>query len=175
MRERSWEGPAGGPSGGRFVICGVEDYAAVEAFAVAFGAEVGLIAEGQVDDAALARGHGSEVEWGSGLANFLGSDRGGHAKFLQADGALILAVEGNLFVVAGRQVEDFEGQQFEGAEKFGAAIEEQGGVGAGEVDEDFRLLPVGGGWGIDYDPVFEVESSVGDYGLEEFVDAVGGG
>jgi len=72
-------------------------------------------------------------------------------------------------------MENFEGQEFEGAEKFGAAIEEQRGVGAGEIHEDFRLLPVGGGWRVDYDAVFEVKPSVGDHGLEEFVDAVGGG
>ena len=72
-------------------------------------------------------------------------------------------------------MEDFEGQQFKGAEKFGAAIEQQSGIWAGEIHEDFGLLPVGWRWGIDHDAVFEVESSVGDYGLEELVDAVGGG
>src|SRR5580698_3169337 len=82
----------------RFVVGGVEDYRAVEAFAVAFGAEVGLVAQGDVDDAALAGGHGGEVKWSSGLANFFGGYRGGHAEFLQADGALVFAVEGNLFV-----------------------------------------------------------------------------
>ena len=95
------QGAAGGPTGGGFEVGGVEDYAAIEAFAVAFGAEVGLVAEGEVDDAALARGHGSEVERGSGLANFFGGDGSGHAKFLKADGALVFAVEGNLFVFAG--------------------------------------------------------------------------
>src|ERR1700735_3080568 len=53
------QGAASLPGGCGFVVRGVEDYAAVEAFAVAFGAEVGLVAEGEVDDAALARGHGS--------------------------------------------------------------------------------------------------------------------
>ena len=105
-----------------FVVCGVEDYATVEAFAVAFGAEVGLVAEGEVDDAALARGHGGEVKWGSGLANFFGGYGRGHAEFLETDGTLILAVERNLFVLGGRQMENFEGQKFEGAEKFGAAV-----------------------------------------------------
>src|SRR5271155_5122805 len=96
------ESAAGWLAGGGFVVCGVEDYAAVEAFAVAFGAEVGLLAQGEVDNAALARGHGSEVERGSGLANFFGGDTGGHPEFLEADGTLILAVEGNLFVLGGR-------------------------------------------------------------------------
>ena len=96
------EGAAGLLARHGFVVCGVEDYATVEAFAVAFGAEVGLVAEGEVDDAALARRHGSEVERGSGLANFFGGYGRGHAEFLEADGTLIFAVEGNLFVLGGR-------------------------------------------------------------------------
>src|ERR1700691_1384062 len=99
------EGAAGWLGDGGFVVGRVEDYAAVEAFAIAFCAEVGLIAQGEVDDAALARGHGSEVERGSGLAYFFGGDVGGHAKFLQADGTLVLAVERNLFMLGRRQME----------------------------------------------------------------------
>ena len=40
-----------------------------------------------------------------------------HAEFLETDGTLILAVERNLFVLGGRQVENFEGQKFEGADE----------------------------------------------------------
>src|ERR1700722_1230370 len=112
-----------------FVVCGVEDYAAVEALAVTFGAEIGLVAEGEVDDAALARGHRGEMKWGAGLANFFGGYACAHAKFLEADGALVFAVEGNFFVVGGGQAQNLEGQQFESAEKFSAAIEEKSGVG----------------------------------------------
>ena len=43
-----------GPTGRGFMIRRIENHAAVEAFAVAFGAQVGLVAEGEVDDAALA-------------------------------------------------------------------------------------------------------------------------
>jgi hypothetical protein len=109
------------------------------------------------------------------VANFFRGYAGGHAEFLEADGALVLAVEGNLFVLVGGQVEDFEGQKFEGAEEFSAAIEEQGGIGSGEVDEDFGRLPSDLRGRIDDDAVFEVKASVGDDGLEEFIDAVGGG
>src|SRR5580658_11351876 len=92
------EGAAGWSACRRFVVRGVEDYAAVEAFAVAFGAEIGLVAQSQVNDAALARGHRRKVERRSGLANFFGGYGGGHAKFLEPDGTLVLAVEGNFFV-----------------------------------------------------------------------------
>src|SRR5580700_4702605 len=87
---------------GGFVVGRIEDYAAVEAFAVAFGAEVRLVAEGEVDDATFTGRHGSEVERSSGLANFVSGDRGGHAELLEADGTLVLAIEGNLFVLGGR-------------------------------------------------------------------------
>ena len=108
---------------------------------------------------------------------FSAATRRGGAQFLDAQRALILAVEGNLFVLAGRQAQHFEGEEFEGAQQFSAAIEQEGGVGAGEVDENFRLLPVAvlGQRRIDDDPVFEAESAVGDDGLEEGVDLIGGG
>src|ERR1019366_6229842 len=79
---------AGGPASGRFVVRGIKDDRPGETLAVTFRAQIGLIAQGEVDDAALARGHGSEVERRSGLANFFGGHLGGHAEFLQADGAL---------------------------------------------------------------------------------------
>jgi len=50
----SGDGSFRGFAGGWFVVGGVDDYAAAHAFAVAFGAEVGLVAQGQVNDAALA-------------------------------------------------------------------------------------------------------------------------
>ncbi len=118
---------------------------------------------------------GAKVKRRSGLANFFGGDAGSHAEFLQADGTLVLAVERNLIVLAGGQVQNFEGQQFEGAEKFGAAIEQQSRIGTGKVDEDFGLLPVVLRRRVDHDAVAEMKSAVGDDGLEEFVDAVGGG
>jgi hypothetical protein len=149
----------------------------VHAFAVAFGAEVGLVAEGQVDDAAFAGGHGSKLVGGSGAAHFFGGDGGGGAEFFEAYAAVILAIEGNLFVLTAGETKHFQGEELEGAEEFSAAIEEKSGVGAGEVDENFGALPVAvfGQRGVDRNAVFEVEASVGDYGLEEFVDLFGGG
>jgi len=98
----------------------------------------------------------------------------GHAQFLQMQRALVPAIEGNFFVLGGRQMENFEGQQFDGANQFAVALKQQRGIGSGEVHKDFRLLPVGLRRGIDDDAVFEMESAVGDDGLQEFVDAVGG-
>jgi len=136
-----------------------------------------LVAEGEVDDAALARGHGSEVVGSSGAANVVGGDGGGGAEFFEAHAALILAVERNFFVLAGGEAKDFEREKFEGAEEFSAAVEKKSGIGSGQVDENFGALPVAvlGQGRVDGDAVFEVEASVGDHGLEEFVDLFGGG
>jgi len=174
---RSRDGSFGGFAGGWFVVGGVDHDAAMHAFAVAFGVKVGLVAEGEVDDAALARGHGSEVVGSSGAANVIGGDGGGGAEFFEAHAALILAVERNFFVLAAGKAKDFEREKFEGAEKFSAAIEEKSGIGSGQVDENFGALPVAvlRQGRVDGDAVFEVEASVGDYGLEEFVDLFGGG
>ena len=80
-------------------------------------------------------------------------------------------------MLAGRQAEHFKRQKFEGTQKFSAAVDEERRVGAGEVDEDFGLLPVAvlRKRRIDDDPVFEAESTVSNDGGEKFVDLVGGG
>jgi hypothetical protein len=157
------------------VIRWVEDDAAVAAFAVAFGAEVGLVAKCEVDHAAFAGGHGSKVEGRASLANFFSGDAGLYAQFFQAQGALVLTVKVNLLVIAGLEAENFEGQEFEGAEKFAAAVEEQGRIGAGKVDVNFGRFPFADGRRVDDDAVFEVKAAMLDDGLQEFVDAVGGG
>jgi len=39
-------------------------------------------------------------------------------------------------VLGRRKVQDFEGQQLESTEQLGTAIEQQSGIGTGEVDKD---------------------------------------
>jgi hypothetical protein len=110
-------------------------------------------------------------------ADVFGSDAGGELQFVDADGAEVLAIEPNLLVLVALEVQNFGGEQLEGAKQFAAAVEKQGGVGAGELDEDFRMLPLAvlGHGGIDGDAVFEFEAAVRDDGLEEFSDLLGGG
>lgn len=130
-----------------------------------------------MDDTALARGHRAELIGRAGLANFFGGDGGGGAEFLNSLRAMVVAVEADLFVFAGGQPQHFQGEQLEGAQEFSAAVEQQGGVGASEIDEDLGLFPVAivGDGRVDDDAVFQVKTAVGDDGLEEFVDLVGGG
>src|SRR6516225_11853702 len=60
----------------------VDHQAAAHAFAFALCDQVGFRAEGQMDDAAFARGHGREFVRRTGLADFFSRDRGSHAEFL---------------------------------------------------------------------------------------------
>lgn len=129
-----------------------------------------------MDDAALARGHRAEVVRSSRPANLLGCDVGRGAQLLNAQGAAILAVEADFLVLPGSKVEHLEREQFKRAQQFSAAIEQKRGVGAGKVDENFRLFPVAilrERW-VDDDAVLEVKTAVSDDGLKELVDLIGG-
>src|SRR5579863_7393512 len=172
-----WKNTRGGPSGGGLVIFGIDHEATAHAFAFAFGVQVGFVAKGEVDDATLARRHRAEVIWRAGLANFFGGDSGGHPEFLNALCALAVAIEGNLFMFAGRQAKHFERDQFKGAEKFSSTVEQESRVGAGKIHEDLGLFPIpilGQRW-IDDDAILKAKTAVVDDGLEEFVDLFGGG
>ena len=111
----------------------------------------------------------------SGLADFLGGDISGGPQFLDAHGTAILAVEADFLVLAGSKVQHLERKQFKGAQQLSAAVEQERGIGAGEVDENFRLFPVailGERW-VDDDAVFEAKTAMGDDGLEELIDLIG--
>ena len=77
---------------------------------------------------------------------------------------------------SGRQAKHLERQQFKGAQQFSAAIEQQGGVGSGEVHENFRFFPITIllQRGIDHDPILKAKPAVGDDGLQELVNLFGG-
>jgi hypothetical protein len=73
-------------------------------------------------------------------------------------------------------VEHLEREQFKGAQQLSATIEQKRGIGAGEVDQDFGLLPVAilRKRRVDDDAVLEVKTAVSDNGLKELVDLIGG-
>jgi hypothetical protein len=166
----------GNGSSRTLVVLWVNHETAIRAFAFAFGLKIGFVAQGQVDDAALARRHRAEVVRSPSLADFLGGDVGCGAQFLNAHGAPILAVEADLLVFAGGEVQHLEREQFKRAQQLSAAIEQQRGVGAGEVDEDFRLFPIAilRERRVDNNAVPEVKTAVSDDGLKELVDLIGG-
>ena len=71
------------------------------AHADAFGSDAGNVFEGEVDDAAFARGHGIEAKGLAGAFDALGGDFGGHAKLFEAEGAIAAAVYMDFFVEGG--------------------------------------------------------------------------
>src|SRR5690349_5483246 len=72
---------------------GVDDDLAVLAHADTFGAYAGDILEGEVDDAALARGHGIQAKGLLGGLDAFGGNASGHAKLFKTESAIAAAIE----------------------------------------------------------------------------------
>src|SRR5215469_12132039 len=101
-------------------------------------------------------------------ANFFGGYARSHAQFLEARLSMPHAVEVDLLVFVAGKAEHFDRQEFQRAEEFAAALEEQTGVGAGEFDENFRALPVPivSNRRVDHNAVFQLEPAVFDDAAE---------
>ena len=109
------------------------------AHADAFGADAGDVFEGEVDDAALARGHGIEAEGLAGAFDAFGGDFGGHAEFFEAEGAVAAAIDVNFFVEGGLEAQGAESEMLDGFEDFGVSFEQDFFVAAVEVGDDFGV------------------------------------
>src|SRR5580704_17149131 len=62
------------------VVLGIDDNVPLQRLSSAFGAQIGMIAQGKMHETALARSHGSEGVGNSGAANLLGSNFRRHAE-----------------------------------------------------------------------------------------------
>src|SRR5450755_2711682 len=151
-------------SGGGFrgfvgFVGGVDYYLAFFAHADAFGADAGDVFAGEVDDAALARGHGIEAEGVAGAFDAFGGDFGGHAEFFYAEGAVAAAIDVNFFVEGGLEAEGAESEMLDGFEDFGVSFEEDFLVAAVEVGDDFGVaFQAGAFWRDGADGYFEFEA-----------------
>jgi len=72
-------------------------------------------------------------------------------------------------VLAALEVQDFRRQEFERAQQLAGALEQQGGIGSGKLDEysgcsHSRSCAIE----IDGNAVLELEAAVRDYGLQKF-------
>ncbi len=138
--------------GFRGFIRGVNDDLAFFAHADAFGADTGDVFEGEMHDAALARGHGVEAERLPGAFDALGSDFGGHAEFFEAQGAVAAAIDVNFFVEGGLEAESAECEMLDGFQHLSVSFEQDFFVAAVEVGDDFGVAfhaGVFGGDGVD--------------------------
>ena len=86
----------GGSFGG--FVCGMDYDLAFFAHADAFGADAGDVFQGEVDDAAFARGHGIQAERLARSFDAFGGNFGGHAQLFKTQRAVAGAVDMNFFV-----------------------------------------------------------------------------
>jgi len=125
----------------------IEDDKAAGAFAGRGCREAGFC-EGQVKNAALARGHRREREWEAGSADLLDGHLGHKVEFAVAGGLEAVGVEGDSVMFLGLETEDLGGDVFDGVKEFTVAGQEEGSIGAGEFDCDFGGgIGRGGGFG----------------------------
>jgi hypothetical protein len=146
------------------------------AHADAFGADAGDVFEGEVDDAALAGGHGIEAEWLAGAFDAFGGDFGGHAEFFEAQGAVAAAIDVNFFVESGFETESAECEMLDGFEDFGVSFEQDFFVAAVEVGDDFGVAFQAGVFGRNgADGYFQLEAGGADAVVEKFLQRFRGG
>jgi hypothetical protein len=126
----------------------VDDDLAVLAHAYAFGADAGDILEGEMDDAAFARGHGIEAKGLLGGLDAFGGNASGHAKLFKTESAIAAAVEVNFFVVDGLEAQSTKGEMLEGFEEFGTMLEEKFFIAAVKVGKDFGVAAGVGSYGL---------------------------
>ena len=152
--------------GSRFVVLGIKHDESAEAFPVAFGAEVLLITQSKVQDAAFARRHRGKLIGRAGLAHFVGGHARGEAEFLEAGFAVSHAIKADFFVLVAGEMKHFHGEQFQRAQQFGPALEEESCVRTREFHQNFRTLPVAivRHGRIDGDAVLELEPGVLHHG-----------
>jgi hypothetical protein len=84
------------------IIRRIQHHAPVAPFAIAFRTQIGFIAQRKMHHSALPRRHWRKVKWRSGPANFLGGNTRRRAQLLKSQRPLILAIERQLLVLAGR-------------------------------------------------------------------------
>ena len=150
----------------------IDDNVAVEAFAAGGGLEILIVAEGEVQHAALAAAHGSKAVGLAGAADALGGGFRGKAQLAGAQGFEIFGVKGDFVVLLVFEAQDFGGDVLERTEQLAAALREQAGIGPGEFDVDLAGFESGGigGAGSGGDAVLQTQPAQGRQGPEEFCD-----
>src|SRR5437660_12072114 len=55
---------------------------------------------------------------------------------------VILAIEADFFVLPRRQPEHLQREKLQRSQQLAPAVEQQGGIRSGEINQNFRLLPI---------------------------------
>jgi hypothetical protein len=122
--------------------CGVDNDLAIGADADALGSDTGDGLQREMDNAALARIHGIELERLPRSLDTFGGGAGHHLQFFNAKGAVASAVEKNFVLPRRLEAKSAMGKMFDGLKEFCASFQQKIFVAAGEFGKDFRVTIV---------------------------------
>ena len=130
-----------------------------------------LIAQRNVDDAALAAVHGVEAKRRSGSLDLVGRGEGTHSQFLDAQSPIVIGVEGDSRMLVGMHSQHFLRHQFEAKKQFGFVGEKQLDIRAFEFDGDIGVLEIGVGVAPGLDKEIELKTGIVDGLAKELFDS----
>ena len=122
---------------------GIDDHVPLRTPAQAFAAHSRVVAQRDMNHAALAAVHGIELEILSRAVDFLGRRQRAQAQFLDAQHAVIVGIEGKLAVVLRRNRQRLHRDVLERQQQFGAIGQQQVYIVAREPDNQFRIFDFG--------------------------------
>jgi hypothetical protein len=137
----------------------------------AFAADRGLVAQAEMNDAALPAAHGIEVERPLRLLHPLGRSRGAEPQFLDAHHAVVVGVETKPGVILRRHAQRFHGQKFERQQHFGLVSEQKLHFRTGEFHHHIRIFEIRMGVHALQDFVLDVHVHIVQYDIQELLDA----
>src|SRR5271169_1290286 len=108
----------------------------------ALAAKLVLVAQCDVQYAALAAVHRVEPERSARVLDFFGGGVGADPQLFDAERAVIVRVEGYARMIVGVESQNLLRNQFERKEKLRAIGEKQLCITAGELDDDVRIFEI---------------------------------
>jgi hypothetical protein len=139
---------------------GIDDDSPLRTRAETFAADVILVAQRNVDDAALAAVHGIEAERRSGSLDLVGRGEGAHPQFLDAQSPVVICVEGDSRMLVGMHSQHFLRHQFEAQKQLGLVGEKQFDIAALEFDGEVGALEIWVGIAAGFDEEVELKTGV---------------
>jgi hypothetical protein len=151
---------------------GIDDEAAVGAFAFADSADAFGGVQFEMNDAPLAGGHGIEAPGLPGFADALSGDASGKPEFLEAQSEERPAIETDAPGFLGREAQAAKSEILEGEEQFGVALEEHLGIEPAKIHFEIEIGARVRGRGADF--ILEIQAGRAEQPVEKPAQRSGG-